>query len=105
MSYASEKSKYLKINTFKRLIISSKTKSPFENSHALLQLCFCFCFLFFRDLPVLTRMKLVIRDRGGFLGLYRGIGPGTMRSFLSNGTSMVVMANAQRKVSEWGLRD
>ena len=64
----------------------------------------CFSTLF-RDMSVLARMRLVIRERGGFLALYRGIGPGTMRSFISNGTSMVVMANAQRKVSEWGLRD
>ncbi|XP_022087227.1 mitochondrial arginine transporter BAC2-like isoform X2 [Acanthaster planci] len=57
-----------------------------------------------KDMPVLTRMRLVIKERGGFLALYRGIGPGTIRSFISNGTSMIVMANAQKKVSEWGLR-
>ena len=49
-------------------------------------------------------MRLVMRERGGFLGLYRGIWPGTIRSFLSNGTAMVVMVYAQKKVSEWGLR-
>ncbi|XP_038048376.1 solute carrier family 25 member 48-like [Patiria miniata] len=58
-----------------------------------------------KDMPVLTRMRLVVKERGGFLALYRGIGPGTIRSFISNGTSMIVMANAQKKVSEWGLRD
>ena len=46
-----------------------------------------------------------MRERGGFLALYRGIWPGTLRSFLSNGTSMVVMVWAQKKVSELGLRD
>lgn len=58
----------------------------------------------FRDLPVLQRMRKVMKERGGFLALYRGIWPGTIRSFLSNGTSMVVMVNAQKLVSELGLR-
>jgi solute carrier family 25 carnitine/acylcarnitine transporter 20/29 len=53
---------------------------------------------------VLSRMRLVIRERGGFFALYRGIGPGTIRSFLANGSSMVVMSYAQKKVSQWGLR-
>ena len=58
-----------------------------------------------KDLPVLQRMKIVMKERGGFFGLYRGIVPGTIRSFIANGTSMIVMATAQRKVSEWGLRN
>lgn len=53
---------------------------------------------------VLQRMRTVVRKRGGFFALYRGIGPGTIRSFIANGTSMIVMAHAQKKVSEWGLR-
>ncbi|XP_052776716.1 mitochondrial substrate carrier family protein L-like [Mya arenaria] len=53
---------------------------------------------------VLKRMATVIRERG-FFSLYRGILPGTIRSFTANGTSMVVMTFAQRKVSEMGLRD
>ncbi len=57
-----------------------------------------------RDQSVVGRMRSVVRERGGFLALYRGIGPGTIRSFIANGTSMIVMANAQKKVSEWGLR-
>ena len=56
-------------------------------------------------MSVLQRMKLVMAERGGFLALYRGIMPGTIRSFISNGTSMVVMVWAQKKVSELGLRD
>ena len=55
--------------------------------------------------PVLRRMQRVVRERGGFLALYRGIGPGTLRSFIANGTSMIVMQQAQKKVSQWGLRD
>ncbi len=38
------------------------------------------------------------------MALYRGIGPGTIRSFIANGTSMIVMQYAQREVSRWGLR-
>ncbi|XP_076440697.1 mitochondrial substrate carrier family protein S-like [Babylonia areolata] len=57
-----------------------------------------------QDMSVLQRMKLVIRERGGFLGLYRGLMPGTLRSFFANGASMIVMSFAHRKVSELGLR-
>eukprot|EP00731_Ephydatia_muelleri_P038078 Em0648g5a len=57
------------------------------------------------DESVVKRMRRVVKERGGFFALYRGIGPGTIRSFLANGTSMVVMQHAQRKISEWGLRD
>ncbi|KAL8612717.1 hypothetical protein ACOMHN_025368 [Nucella lapillus] len=58
-----------------------------------------------QDMPVLQRMQLVVRERGGFLALYRGLTPGTLRSFFANGASMVVMSWAQRKVSQLGLRD
>ncbi|CAD5119835.1 DgyrCDS8418 [Dimorphilus gyrociliatus] len=51
------------------------------------------------------RLKETFSSRGGFFGLYRGLLPGVMRSFISNGSSMVVMVAAHRKVSEWGLRD
>ena len=53
---------------------------------------------------MIERMRLTIAERGGFFGLYRGLGPGTIRSFLANGTSMIVMVHAQRKVTEWGWR-
>lgn len=66
----------------------------------LVKLVLYFC----RNEPVMKRMHRVVMERGGYLALYRGILPGTMRSFLSNGTSMVVMVQAQKKVSEWGLR-
>lgn len=52
----------------------------------------------------MARMRLVIKEKGGFFGLYRGIVPGSIRSFMSNGTSMIAMSWAQRKVSQWGLR-
>ena len=41
---------------------------------------------------------------GGYSGLYRGMVPGTLRSFFSNGASMIVMSWAQKKVTEMGLR-
>lgn len=50
------------------------------------------------------RIKYVV-SQYGIQGLYRGILPGVMRSFISNGTAMVVMKYANKKVSEWGLRD
>lgn len=57
-------------------------------------------------------LKPTLRDRARYLifthgigGLYRGIGPGTARSMISNGCSMVVMLWAQRKITEWGWRD
>jgi len=58
-----------------------------------------------KELPVFQRMQLAYADRGGITGLYRGIVPGSIRSFLANGTAMVVMTYAQKKVSEWGLRN
>lgn len=38
----------------------------------------------------LVRTKWVLANRGGVLGLYRGIGPGLARSLLANGGSMIV---------------
>ena len=42
---------------------------------------------------------------GGVLGLYRGIIPGSLSVFLRNGVAMIVMRMANRKITEWGLRD
>lgn len=50
------------------------------------------------------RLKLVV-SQIGFFGLYRGLAPGSIRSFLANGCAMVVMAEAQKKVTQWGLRN
>ncbi|XP_064627000.1 uncharacterized protein LOC135487308 [Lineus longissimus] len=58
-----------------------------------------------KNIPVVKRMRFVIKEKGSFLALYRGLWPGTIRSFLANGTSMIVMQWAQRKVSKLGLRD
>ncbi|XP_063715660.1 uncharacterized protein LOC134843170 [Symsagittifera roscoffensis] len=56
-------------------------------------------------LTLRQRFSIVLKERGGVRGLYRGITPGTYRSLLSNGTSFVVMGYAQRKITQLGLRD
>ncbi|RNA43790.1 carnitine-acylcarnitine carrier [Brachionus plicatilis] len=58
-----------------------------------------------KNLTVYQRIKYIVKKRGGFLSLYRGLAPGTVRSFIANGSAMVVMQYAQRKVTQWGLRD
>ena len=50
-------------------------------------------------MSLIQRIQFVMRERGGFLGLYRGLGPGLYRSFFANGFAMIVMQYAQRKVS------
>ncbi|XP_057317134.1 mitochondrial substrate carrier family protein S-like isoform X2 [Hydractinia symbiolongicarpus] len=57
-----------------------------------------------KNVPLLTRMQMAYVDRGGMPGLYRGIVPGSIRSFLANGCAMIVMSYAQRKVTELGWR-
>jgi solute carrier family 25 carnitine/acylcarnitine transporter 20/29 len=52
-----------------------------------------------------TVLEKVRRMPGGFLGLYRGILPGSLSVFLRNGAAMIVMQLANRKITEWGLRD
>ena len=59
---------------------------------------------FGQRMSTIQRLKLVV-NQVGFFGLYRGLAPGSIRSFLANGTAMVVMSAAQKKVSQWGLRD
>lgn len=55
------------------------------------------------ELSVRRRMMKIIKLDGP-LGLYRGILPGSLRSFFANGFSMVVMVAAQKIVSEMGGR-
>lgn len=45
------------------------------------------------------RMRGVIRERGSFLALYRGLGPGSIRSFFANGLSMVSYKFVSEKLS------
>ncbi|XP_050023323.1 uncharacterized protein [Dermacentor andersoni] len=58
-----------------------------------------------QNVSLLQRMKSIYRQKGGFTAMYRGLAPGSIRSFVANGTSMIVMSYAQRKVTELGLRD
>lgn len=59
---------------------------------------------YLQEKSVIRQMRFIIKERGGILGLYRGIAPGTIRSFFANGTAFVAMTYAQKKVTEWGLR-
>lgn len=58
-----------------------------------------------RNVSLLQRMRTVYSEKGGFSAMYRGLAPGSIRSFIANGTSMIVMSYAQRKVTDLGLRD
>jgi hypothetical protein len=58
-----------------------------------------------RHMTLIQRFRYVMNERGGFFGLYRGILPGSIRSFAGNGCAMVLMQYAQKKVSELGWRD
>ena len=51
------------------------------------------------DQTLLQRMRGVIRERGSFLALYRGLGPGSVRSFFANGLSMVSYKFVSEKLS------
>mmetsp|Transcript_4006 Transcript_4006/g.14897 ORF Transcript_4006/g.14897 Transcript_4006/m.14897 type:complete len:308 (-) Transcript_4006:62-985(-) len=44
-----------------------------------------------KDAGWVERARFVLRERGGVLGLYRGIGPGSLRSIVANGAGMVIM--------------
>lgn len=56
-------------------------------------------------MSIWQRLKFIAVERGGIFGLYRGILPGCLRSFVGNGTGMVVMQWAQRQVTLYGFRD
>ena len=52
----------------------------------------------------LEKSLTIIRTHG-LIGIYRGILPGTISIFTRNGSSMVVMQSAQKKLTELGFRD
>jgi solute carrier family 25 carnitine/acylcarnitine transporter 20/29 len=56
-------------------------------------------------MSIFKHLSYIYKERGGIRGLYRGLAPGSWRSFTANGTAMVVMQYCQKKVTEWGLRD
>ena len=47
------------------------------------------------------RMSNVMKERGGFLALYRGLGPGSIRSFFANGISMVAYKFVSETLAKW----
>lgn len=49
------------------------------------------------------RLMYILKSQG-IRGLYKGIFPGTLRAFFSNGASMVVMVNAQKFATDLGFR-
>lgn len=53
-----------------------------------------------RSLTLAQRLAGVVREKGVF-GLYRGLGPGSVRSFLANGMSMTVMKWTERHLTEY----
>ena len=56
-----------------------------------------------RNLSAAERLRVALSE-GGMAALYRGLLPGTIRSFLANGAAMVMMQWAQRQVTARGLR-
>ena len=58
-----------------------------------------------KNFTIWQRLKFIVNERGGVTGLYRGIAPGSLRSFVDNGSAMVVMQWCQKQVTLYGLRD
>lgn len=51
-------------------------------------------------LSLVQRLGRVVREKGLF-GLYRGLGPGSVRSFFANGASMTVMKWTERQLTSF----
>ena len=46
------------------------------------------------------RMRVVMKERGGFLALYRGLGPGSVRCFFANGVSMIAYKSVSERLAK-----
>jgi solute carrier family 25 (mitochondrial carnitine/acylcarnitine transporter), member 20/29 len=61
------------------------------------------------DLPpgtsTMQRVRHILKNRGGFFGLYRGVGPGLLRSLMANGCSMIVFAQCQQAMRALAAKD
>ncbi|KAJ3202528.1 hypothetical protein HK099_001814, partial [Clydaea vesicula] len=55
-------------------------------------------------ISTMDRLNDLMKNHGGIRGLYRGILPGTYRSFFANGFSIVVMIWAQKQATALGFR-
>lgn len=53
-----------------------------------------------QDLTLAQRLRGVVREKG-VLGLYRGLGPGSVRSFFANGLSFTVMKWTEGHLTEY----
>ena len=53
-----------------------------------------------QDLTLWQRLRGVVREKG-VLGLYRGLGPGSIRSFIANGLSMTVMKWTEGRLTKY----
>jgi hypothetical protein len=45
-------------------------------------------------------MSIVMKERGGFLALYRGLGPGIVRCFFANGVSMIACKSVSDRLAK-----
>ena len=52
------------------------------------------------DLSLQNRLAFVFQEKG-FFGLYRGLGPGSVRSFLANGLSMAIMKWTEQRMTDY----
>ncbi len=52
------------------------------------------------DLSLTQRLINILREKG-FSGLYRGLGPGSVRSFFANGLSMTVMKWSEKHLTNY----
>ncbi len=50
------------------------------------------------DAGWVERFRWVLKHRGGVLGLYRGLGPGSLRALVANGSGMIVFTKCQEIV-------
>ena len=46
------------------------------------------------------RMSVTMKERGGVLALYRGLGPGSVRCFFANGVSMIVYKSVSERLAK-----
>ena len=53
-----------------------------------------------KDQTLVMRVRGVVREKG-FFGLYRGLGPGSVRSFFANGVSMTVMKWTEKRLTDY----
>jgi solute carrier family 25 carnitine/acylcarnitine transporter 20/29 len=52
------------------------------------------------NLSLLARLRGVVREKG-FFALYRGFGPGSVRSFTANGLSMIALKWTEKHLTEY----